>query len=159
MIDISERAAFANVGHIADGYDVDGIECLNGYEADPIYQEHDCQFATFLVEYAPGPRKNAPAPLAERQDATKALGEPERIDSDNFVALGFGGSLTLGFSCVIFDKPGYDIEIVETSFGNQTCNSYPEHAKVEGSLDLINWFVIGEICLDGFLDLDGKGPI
>ena len=159
LIDMSERAAFVNVGHIADGYDVDGIECLNGYEADPIFQEFDCQFATFLVDYAPGPRKNASAPLAERQDATKALGEPERIDSQNFVALGFGGSLTLGFSCVIFDKPGYDIEIVETSFGNQSCNSYPEKAKVEGSLDLISWFVIGEICLDGFLDLDGKGPI
>ncbi|MFN4123216.1 MAG: T9SS type A sorting domain-containing protein [Flavobacteriales bacterium] len=159
LIDISPKAAFANVGHIADGYDVDGVECLNGYEANPVFQQFDCQFATFVVDYNAGPRRNGPAPLIERQDATKALGAPERIDSQNFVSLGFGGSLILGFSCVIFDKPGYDIEIVETSFGNQNCNSYPERAVVEGSLDLVNWFTIGEICLDGFLDLDGKGPI
>jgi hypothetical protein len=159
LIDISSKAAFANVGHIADGYDVDGVECLNGYEANPVFQQFDCQFATFVVDYNPGPRRNGVAPLLERQDATKALGAPERVDNMNFVSLGFGGSLILGFSCVIFDKPGYDIEIVETSFGNHTCNSYPEKAVVEGSLDLINWFTIGEICLDAFLDLDGKGPI
>ncbi|MFN4122213.1 MAG: hypothetical protein ACK4GL_02780 [Flavobacteriales bacterium] len=135
------------------------MECLNGFESDPVLQTLDCQYATFVVEYAPGPRKNAPAPLAERQDATKALGAHQRVDNLNFVSLGYGGSLTLGFSCVIFDKPGNDLEIVETSFGPQTCNLYPERARVDGSLDLVNWFTIGEVCLDGFLDLNGKGPI
>jgi hypothetical protein len=159
MIDVSPKAAFGSVGHIADGYDVDGLECLNGFEANPVFQEFNCEFATFVVDYQPGSGKILPAPLAERQDPNKALGEPERADNMNFVSLGFGGVLILGFSCVIFDKPGYDIEIVETSFGSQTCTSYPERARVDGSLDLVNWFTIGEVCLDGFLDLDGKGPI
>lgn len=159
LIDVSPKAAFANVGHIADGYDVDGVECLNGFESNPVMQNFDCQYATSIVNYTPGFGKILPLPLESRRNPEKALYAPERIDSDNFVSLGFTGSLTLDFNCVIFDKPGMDIEIVETSFGSQTCNSYPERALVEGSLDLIKWEVIGEICLDGFIDLSGKSPI
>ena len=158
LVDVSPKASFASVGHITDGYDVDGIECLNGYESDPIFEELDCQFATFIVDYAPGPRKNASAPLVERQNADNSLGEPQRVDNLNFVSLGYGGSLILGFSCVIFDKPGNDIEIVETSFGPQTCTSYPEKAQIFGSLDLNSWDYLGEVCLDGFIDFGGKGP-
>lgn len=84
------------------------------------------------------------------------MGTPERVDKINFVSFGYGGVLILGFSCVIFDKPGYDIEIVETSFGPQTCACYLERTRIDGSLDLVNWLTIGEVCLDGFLDLDGK---
>ena len=159
LVDVSPIAAFANVGHIADGYDLDGVECLNGFESNPITQNFDCQFATSIVNYTPGFGKILPLPLVDRRNPEKALGAPERVDSPNFVSLGFTGSLTLDFSCVIFDKPGMDIEIVETSFGQQTCNSYPEKALVEGSLDLNNWEVLGELCLDGFIDLIGKSPV
>lgn len=159
LVDVSPKAAFASVGHIADGYDVDGVECLNGFESNPITQNFDCQFATSVVDYTPGVGKILPLPLEDRRNPERALGAPQRIDSQNFVSLGFGGSLILGFSCVIFDKPGNDIEIVETSFGQQSCNSYPEKAIIEGSLDMQNWVNLGEICLDGFIDLNGKGPI
>jgi len=159
LIDISERSAFTNVGHIADGYDVDGLECLNGYEANPIFASNECSFATSLISYSPLARKDGQPILAERTNPLQALGAPQRNDSPNFVSLGFGGNIILGFSCVIFDKPGFDIEIVETSYGSPSCNNYPETAKVEGSLDLLSWFEIGTICQDGMLDLDGKGPI
>jgi hypothetical protein len=159
LIDISDVDAFANVGHIADGYDVDGIECLNGYEPNPVFEENNCEFASYLVSFNQQLRKDGNPVLAERSDALKALGEPQRSDEINFVSLGFGGSITLGFTCVIFDKPGFDIEIVETSYGTPPCNNYPERAHIEGSLDLLSWHDLGEICQDGFIDLNGNGPI
>jgi hypothetical protein len=38
MIDVSPKAAFASVGHIADAYDVEGLECLNGIEPNLVFQ-------------------------------------------------------------------------------------------------------------------------
>ena len=159
LVDVSNVASFATVGHITDGYDLDGIECLNGAEMNPVMQSSNCDFATSLVAFNQMSRKDGMPVLAERSNPLKALGAPTRVDEMNFVALGFGGSITLGFSCVIFDKPGFDIEVVETSYGTPACSNYPEKSRVEGSLDLLNWVVIGELCQDGFLDLAGKGPI
>lgn len=159
LVDVSPKSAFASVGHNVDGYDVDGIECLNGSVIDPIYTETVCVAATEIIEFNQALRKDGQAVLAVRSDATKALGTPERIDSPNYVSLGFGGSIVLGFNCVIFDKPGYDIEIVETSYDSPACSSYPERARIEGSLDLLSWEYLGEICQDGMIDLAGKSPV
>jgi hypothetical protein len=160
LVDVSPKAPFATVGHIADGYDVDGIECLNGAEENPVIETADCEFATSIIAFDQKLRKDGQPVLAERSNENNALGAPQRSDVINFVSLGFGGSIILGFNCVIFDKPGNDIEIVETSFGTPPCASYPEKAKVEGSLDLLFWEVLAEeICQDAFIDLAGKGPI
>jgi hypothetical protein len=161
LIDVSPKAPFANVGHITDGYDVDGIECLNGAEQNPVIETSSCEFASQLIAYNPKLRKDGQPVLDARQDANNALGEPQRVDEGiNFASLGFGGSIIIGFNCVIFDKPGDDIEIAETSFGSPSCTSYPEKARVEGSLDLLFWEVLAEeICQDAFIDLAGKGPI
>jgi len=161
LIDVSPKAAFAAVGHIADGYDVDGIECLNGAAENPELESTDCKFAVALIAFDQKLRKDGQPVLAPRSDGNNALGEPERVDAGvNFASLGFGGSIILGFNCVIFDKPGDDIEIAETSFGTPACSVYPEKALVEGSLDLVSWEVLAaEICQDAFIDLAGRGPI
>jgi hypothetical protein len=157
--DISQRASFTNVGHIADGFDVDGIECLNGAAQNPINESSNCEFAVSIVEYNPGLRKDGQPILTDRTNANNALGTPQRNDAINFVSLGFNGNLILDLNCVVFDKPGMDIEIVETSFGSPSCANYPETALIEGSVDFLSWESLGEICLDGMIDLAGKMPV
>jgi hypothetical protein len=86
------------------------------------------------------------------------LGQPENTHVVNFASLGFGGSIILELGYVVFDKPGNDIQIVETSFGNPSCKSYPEKASVELSLDKSNWVTLGAtLCQDGTLDLGTAG--
>jgi hypothetical protein len=108
-----------------------------------------------------GLRKNGTPVMASRSDETKALGVPQGTDVVNFVSLGFSGSLILKFDYVIFDQPGNDIQVVETSYGSPTCNQYPEQMSVEGSLDGITYtpLTTDHICLDGFIDIAGAGPI
>jgi hypothetical protein len=63
------------------------------------------------------------------------------------------------FDYVIFNNPtATDIKVVETSFGNPACASYPERAMVEGSLDNVNWTSFGELCQDGEVEI-GNSPI
>ena len=52
-----------------------------------------------------------------------------------------------------------DLSVTETTFGNPACPAYPEHAQFEGSLDGINWINLGELCLDGELDIAPAGYI
>jgi hypothetical protein len=56
----------------------------------------------------------------------------------------------------VFNQPGNDLRITETSFGNPNCVYYPEKARISVSLDNINWVELGELCLDGEIDL---GPV
>lgn len=159
LVDITDRQAgvFPNEG--GDGYDVDGIMCLNG-SAENTEIEGEFGYATeaWLNQ---GKRKNGTDVALSRSDKTKALGMPEGTNTINFVSLGFGGTIILKFDFVVFDQDGDDIQIVETTFGNRPCNSYPEKAMVRGSLNGIDYFEIApeDICLDGTIDLAPYGPI
>ncbi|MFA0964444.1 choice-of-anchor D domain-containing protein [Roseivirga sp. BDSF3-8] len=113
-----------------------------------------------VVDYSPGKKKNNRDIASNRTDPDKALGEPEENDTYNFVSLGFGGSLTVKMACVIDDQEGDDLFIIETSFNDvgRGCNSYPEKARVEGSLDGQSWTVLAdEICKDTYIDMAGSG--
>lgn len=150
-----------NVGLVTNGdaYDVDGVICLNGYEENPVLAEVG-EGASEVISYIQGTRKNGTPITASRTNPDNALGVPQNTEAVNFVALGFGGSLVLKFPYVIFDNPSTtDLDIVETSFGNPSCASYPEEALVEGSLDGENWIVLGEICLDEEVDINSAGVI
>ncbi len=137
----------------ADGYDLNGIECLNGSADNPGDDGLVPCTAQGFSNYVPGAQKNGDAISGMRNDPAKALDGPQYGDNYNFVSLGFGGSLELAFDYVVFNNDGDDIQIVETSFGNPSCLNYPEHAKVEGSFDNVSWTDLGEICLDGSIDL------
>jgi len=151
LVDISPIGASYN-NDIADGYDVDGVICLNGFEENPIVQDLGANNAMEVANFEQGKRKNGTDVVMNRSDENQALGAPQGNDQINFVSLGFGGTITLKLGYVVFDKPGDDIQIVETSFGNPSCGAYPEQAEVEVSLDDVNYFSLGVICLDGSVD-------
>jgi uncharacterized repeat protein (TIGR01451 family) len=150
IMDASDASLFpAN----ADGYDVNGIECLNGSKDNPGDDGLVPCVLTDVLSYNPGSQKNGGSIHSLRNDPDKALGAPQGNDTYNFVSLGFGGSIELGFDFVVFNKDGNDIQVIETSFGNPTCVNYPEHAQVAGSIDGVSWVDLGELCLDGTIDL------
>ncbi|MFN5318771.1 MAG: T9SS type A sorting domain-containing protein, partial [Bacteroidia bacterium] len=159
LVDISPVSAVYQGVPNADAYDVDGIMCLNGYEENPVPAVVTVG-ADEVVSYTQGLRKNGTPITASRTNATNALGAPQGTDVVNFVSLGFGGSITLKYNYVVFDNPAAnDLIITETSFGNPSCASYPEKAEIEGSLDGINWVSLGEVCLDGQVDIAAAGAI
>jgi hypothetical protein len=145
-------------GGIADGYDLDGVVCLHGEELNPVPAALSNQFATGVAGFTQGAMKNGNAVPSSRSNAANALGAPQGTDVVNFVSLGFGGQIILSFDYLVFDKTGTDITIVETSYGNPTCNNYPETARIEVSIDNINWFAVeGEACLDESIDVSSAG--
>ena len=156
LIDMSNITA--NFGGMADGYDLDGIVCLNGEEANPTLSTASADYATEAMDYLPGTMKNGGAVPAARRIKDNAVGAPQNADDVNFVSLGFGGKITLKFAYVVFDKAGDDLMLVETSFGNPSCNNYPETARLEVSLDNNNWITLTEsYCLDQAIDIAGSG--
>jgi len=156
LVDISPIGASYN-NDIADGYDVDGVICLNGFEENPILQDLGSNYAMEVTNFEQGQRKNGTDVVMARSDANQALGAPQGTDQINFVALGFGGTITLKLGYVVFDKPGDDLQVVETSFGNPSCAGYPERAEVEVSLDDVTYYSLGVICLDGSVDFATGG--
>src|SRR5690606_13694169 len=99
-----------------DGFDVDGVIALYGCESLPIIYG-DCN-AVEVFDHTLGTMKNGIDPIgAGRSDASKALGAPERTNSEVFLSLGYGGSVTLAYGGAIPNGPGDDLEIVETTYG------------------------------------------
>jgi hypothetical protein len=157
IVDISNNGSFNG---LVDAYDLDGIICLNGEETNPTPTDLVFGTAQDVINYSPGLRKNGSEIVANRRVAANALGAPQNTNTVNFVSLGFGGSLVVKFDYVIFDAAGTDIQLVETSYGNPSCASYPEKAQVEGSLDGTNWVMLNDnICLDGSIDVSAAGAI
>lgn len=155
--DISPVTAAYN-GDIADGYDVDGVECLNGMATSTADDGLVAGSAQEVIQYTQGTRKNGTAIHSSRTNPEQALGIPQNDDIGvNFVSLGFNGSLTLKFDYVVFNGAGPDLQVMETSFGAPNCETYHEQAYFEGSLNGMDWFELGEICLDGIFDLETVG--
>ena len=112
--------------------------------------------AADVVDYSPGTTAGGGTIAAARRDPTHALDAPEGGDWINFVSLGFGGHLVLDFTSEIVNGPGNDLMVVETSFGNPSCASYPESVRVLASQDGVSWTDLGSACLDAEFDL---GPL
>jgi len=144
---------------VSDGYDVDGVQCLNGPAIDPIIQDLNANNATSVLSFNQTFRKNGSPVAPARSNPAKALGAPQINNTVNFVSLGFSGSITLKLGYVAFDKEGNDIQVIETSYNNPSCNQYPENAIVELSLDGETYFEAGVLCLDGNVDIATIGLI
>ena len=145
-------------GGIADGYDLDGVMCLHGEELNPVPAALSNQFATGFSNFTQGMMKNGNPVPSSRSNASNATGAPQGTDVVNFVSLGFGGQITLSFDYLVYDKPGTDLTIVETSYSNPTCANYPESARIEISMDNMNWFFVdSEVCLDESIDVSSAG--
>jgi hypothetical protein len=155
--DVSPVTAAYN-GEVADGYDVDGVECLNGTASSTSDDGLVAGSAQEVIQYTQGTRKNGTAIHSSRINPEQALGIPQNDDIGvNFVSLGFNGSLTLKFDYVVFNGAGADLQVMETSFGAPNCDTYHEQAYFEGSLNGSDWFELGEACLDGIFDMEAVG--
>ena len=157
LIDISPLSHSFG-GGLADGYDLDGVLCLHGEELNPIPAALSNAFAGGVESFTQGLTKGGNAVPAARSNPNNALGAPQGTDAVNFVALGFGGSITLSFDYVVFEKPGDDIQLIETSYGNPSCSNYPETARIEVSLDNETYYMVeGEFCQDQSIDVASAG--
>jgi len=73
----------------------------------------------------------------------------------NFFSLGFGGYACFQLPFTVFDTPGADIQIFETTWQNKPCPSYPEKALVSFSVDGVSWSTETLLCKDGSVDMSG----
>jgi uncharacterized cupredoxin-like copper-binding protein len=101
-----------------------------------------------VIDWKQGTRKDGSPVLAERSNPDLAEGFAQNNDTLNFFTLGFGGYAVIEFNPaqgVVFNGPGNDVRIVETSFGDfdDPWTDYPESVKVEASQDGVTWVVIG----------------
>ncbi len=115
-------------------------------------------YGDFVYEYLPGTQLNGSPIPPSRTDGTNALGTPERTDAEVFATLGYGGSLTIGFELMVVNGPGNDIEIVETSYGNEGCAVYPEYADVYLSQNGVDFYFARTVCKsDPYVDISDAG--
>lgn len=167
-----------------DGFDVDAVVGFEGCADAGV----DAPFSpNQVVSYTnPGARKSGFMPLASpRRNTSKMLGAPQINDNTtpeanvNFFSVGFESEVILKFPYAIFDAPGADLSVYETTFGdnsNRKCSNYPEKAAFYGSADGVEWFELTAIptfdlvggavndydnilCRDGQLDIGGGRAI
>ncbi len=100
-----------------------------------------------IVDFDQGQRRDGKDIIWYRSNPDKALGKADAKDSPHggirFVSLGFGGSITLEFDNQLCDKPGNDLRVYETSYGNPMFALYPEQAEVFVSQDGNTWKSLG----------------
>lgn len=145
-----------------DGFDVDAVEGFSTCDGGAITAggEYSPNAVTALSQ---GLRKNNTPVPANRSIQSRMLGAPQMSDASTpaanypFFALGYGGSTTLKFPYTILNVAGADVQVFETTFGDnpsRSCASYPEKAAFEGSADGITWFN-----LDAVVTADDNGNI
>ena len=152
---------------VAMGTDYKHYYPVEGYDWTPpdeiCTEEYLSQekWADYVVEFNQGLQSDGTSVPPGRSDPTMALGIGENNDDEfpmNFVSLGFGGELILGFDNTVIDGPGNDIIVLETSYNSFPCEQYPEkiilYAKNE---DTGEWIKLGEGCLDSEFDLSAGG--
>lgn len=146
----------ADQNGIMDGEDYN----INGWQIK-LWERLACreaeEWADEVVSFDQGPNSAGGSVIAERSHPAEALGAAERNDTLNFVSLGIGGEIVFKFDNIIYNGPGDDLEIVETSYGNPSCEGYTEVASVYASHDGINWTNLGRTCLDGTFDIGSLG--
>jgi uncharacterized repeat protein (TIGR01451 family) len=121
--------------------------------AEKLMCEEGDEWADTVVDFDQGLRNDGSPVVPDRSDPNNALGVAEDNDTINFVSLGFGGTLILGFDNLIENGDGNDVEVIETSYGSPSCDGYPEYVQVYASQDGNTWEDIGNTCLDGTFDL------
>jgi len=180
IVDASPNASFAAN---ADGYDVDGVRA-NYLSSVTLKGDADLRFADEHMDFVQGSIKanSSTLPAANRRNPLRAVGPTAGSDvagAPVFVSLGFDnpatgaieGRITLRFDYTVFDNPGSDLTVFETTFGDnaaRTCANYPEIAEFWGSNDNIEWTLLsassvepdisylggsGRLCRDGQLDI------
>ncbi len=123
----------------------------------------DVIHASTVEDFSQGLKKGGGKVKNNRSDPLNALGAPQINDTLNFVSLGFGGSITLGFE----ESFSEFVTVWETTYGNPS--NYPEAAEIfvgygetwdaaqYYSLGIMNNYEDGEpILLDNVDQLSGQ---
>lgn len=98
-------------------------------------------YASVIVDYEQGPKKDGNPVGAARSDPENALDFETGRDESNFFSLGFGGWIILEYDCPIRDGEGNDVKVIEDTWGGP----YPlESASVWVSQDGSSWEWLGE---------------
>ncbi len=137
-----------------------GEESIQGWNID-LYKAVSCTDENVIwidevITYVEGTQKDNDAIESYRTNPQQAIGPAVDEDEENYVSLGFNGSghIILKFTDnLLVDDAGDDLELIETSFGSQTCETYPEKVDVYVSPNNIDWDYIGTGCLDSTFDL------
>ncbi|MEZ5173656.1 MAG: hypothetical protein R2850_09165 [Bacteroidia bacterium] len=142
----------------ANGYDVDGVRCLNGVVAEnPVMNS---EFLAGAPRTAMNFIPSHPETIAEaRLNPENATGFPEGGNGSpvTFTSLGFGGEITLVFDYIVFDQEGPDLFVTETSGSS----NYPEKAQFFGSACGGDWVELTTtedgvtLEQDGWIDFNG----
>ncbi|HPH47008.1 MAG TPA: T9SS type A sorting domain-containing protein, partial [Chryseolinea sp.] len=102
---------------------------------------------TEVIGFIQGKRKDGKPIVAANSNPQEALYYPNSHDyygsEIKFVSLGYGGSITLAFDNPLYNKPGIDINIAETSYGDPSFYDFPEKAEVFVSQDGAEWLSLG----------------
>lgn len=116
-------------------------------------------YGSSISAYLPGLTALGTPISAERSIPANALGAPNGMTPvanapvQNFLSLGFGGSLELQFANPIANGPGNDIKIWESSASPNS-----ERARIEVSQDGLGYIPVGEISMTGEIDFGTAFP-
>jgi hypothetical protein len=145
-----------------DAFDVDGIEGYVGCAIPAVTPAN--KYSPSSVDFISQGLQNNGTPVpASRSIQSKMLGAPQASDvttsaaNNNFLSLGYNGTTTLKFPYTIFNVSGADLQVFETTFGDNAsrpCSSYPEKARFQGSIDGSTFFD-----LDAEVTADDAGAI
>lgn len=106
-----------------------------------------------VVSYVQGKQSNGSNVPANRSNVSKVLQYDGQNRDGEFFSLGFGGHVIVKMEGGIINRPGNDLKIYETSFGQPACSSYPEQAEIWVSKDNVNYHLAGTVCQDGEVDI------
>ncbi|HOY97031.1 MAG TPA: T9SS type A sorting domain-containing protein, partial [Catalimonadaceae bacterium] len=131
----------------------DANGCTASYNFNQTGFQGGCS-GTNIVEFHQGPRADGSPVDAARSNPDLAKGTPENTNLEgSFYSLGFGGSVVVEINGGIYNRPGNDLRVVETTYWAWSCQRYSERARIYISVDNVNWVDKGEICQDGEFDI------
>jgi hypothetical protein len=113
-------------------------------------------YGTEIVDFFQGKRADGSNVDLERSNPDLAKGAPQNTNlPGTFYSLGFGGHVTVKVAGGIYNRPGKDFRVVETTYWAWGCTRYEERARVYISPDNGNtWIDKGQICQDGEIDIN-----
>ncbi|GGG54526.1 T9SS type A sorting domain-containing protein [Bizionia arctica] len=140
-------------------FSVNASNDANLLDSTPVsyFPTEEC-YASEVIYFHQGLMTNGNPIGADRSNPMTALYQPDASNAPGgFVSLGVDGYIILGFDGVVYDAPGDDFMIYETSYAGDACNAWAEKAIIKLTQDGINWITYGEICTDEAIDFSGLG--
>jgi len=131
----------------------DANNCPASYDFGTTKFQGGCN-GTEIIAFSQGKRADGSDVDADRSNPDLAKGAPENTNlPGSFYSLGFGGYVVVKIGGGIYNRPGKDLRVVETTYWAWGCTRYEERARVFISGDGITWTDKGQICQDGEIDI------